>query len=366
MLRRASLLALSAVLALTACGGAEKTTSTSPPVLGQPITGLTANTWTWVDFPDSSCDDGSPTGIGVNLGTGSDVLVFMEGGGACWTYGTCVTNRGLFAAAGPFGQPQFDQRKTAFTRSPFDRSAPSNPFATYSFVYVPYCTGDVHAGNKLMTYTDPAGIGAPFLYHHVGHENVVAYLKRLAATFPSPGKLVVSGSSAGGFGALANFDTFRTYWPTGHVYLVDDSGPPLPGVKAQIDTFDQSWSLYQTFDGFCPQCRTDVTQAFSALASRHPADRMSLLSYERDTVIPSFFFLLQDDFVNRILTTAHDDIAPIATAKYFLFGGTAPGSAQGHTLLGHPVDFSVDGVGLWTFLDQQVNESAGWQSHAAP
>jgi hypothetical protein len=31
----------------------------------EPIT-ATAGSWTWIDFPDSTCDDGTPTGIGIN------------------------------------------------------------------------------------------------------------------------------------------------------------------------------------------------------------------------------------------------------------------------------------------------------------
>ncbi|HEX9289944.1 MAG TPA: pectin acetylesterase-family hydrolase [Anaeromyxobacteraceae bacterium] len=365
MPRRALVLALT--VALVACSN--EATSPPRPVLGEPITGLVQDTWTWVDFPDSACDDGSPTGIGVSLGSGPDVLVFMEGGGACWNYATCVTYRGQIAAAGPFGQPQFDVKKTELAGSIFDRSVPSNPFKSSSFVYVPYCTGDVHSGSNVVEYTDPTGAGAPSTYHHVGHENVLAYLKRVAATFPSPGKLVVSGSSAGGFGALVNYDTFRTYWPTGQLSLVDDSGPPLPGaqVKAQLDTFDPSWKLYQLLDTFCTECRTDITKGLTSLARRHPADRMSLLSWETDTVIPFFFLLSEDAFVSLLLQTAHGTINPLANAKYFLVGGTtATTPLNRHTVLGHPGDFSVDGVGLWQFLDQQVNDTPGWASHAAP
>ncbi len=364
MLRRALVLALA--VALVACGN--EATSPPRPVLGEPITALAQDTWTWVDFPDSSCDDGSPTGIGVSLGSGPDVLVFMEGGGACWNYATCVTFQGQIAATGPFGQAQFEVRKTALAGSIFDRTVPSNPFKSSSFVYVPYCTGDVHSGSNVIEYTDPTGSGPPSTYHHVGHENVLAYLKRLAATFPSPGKLVVSGSSAGGFGAFTNYDTFRRYWPTGQLYLVDDSGAPLSGsqVKAQLDAFDASWKLYQLLDTFCSECRTDITKSFPSLARRYPADRMSLLSYEKDTVMPFFWLIGDGAFVTLLLETAHGTIDPLANTKYFLVGGTAADSPQGHTVLGHPGDFSVAGVGLWQFLDQQVNDTPGWASHAAP
>ena len=65
-----------------------------------------AGTWTWIDFPDSSCDDGTPTGIGVNpSATSSHVLLFMNGGGACWDYQTCVALN--TSVHGPYGGAQF-------------------------------------------------------------------------------------------------------------------------------------------------------------------------------------------------------------------------------------------------------------------
>ncbi len=357
-------LALFVALALGACGGDRQSPPPSSPPRAQPID-VPRNTWTWVGFSDSSCGDGSTTGIGVNPGDSSNVLVFLEGGGACWSYESCFVTRSI-ATDGPFGNVEFAVVSSAtFQHSVLDRDDLANPFRDWSLVYVPYCTGDVHAGNNVMLYQDPQGTTHPF--HHVGHQNVQAFLKRLAATFPSPGKLVVSGTSAGGFGAVASFDTFRTFWPTGQLYLIDDSGPPLQGSEAatRIGFFDQSWSIYQTLDPFCPDCRQDLSNGFVALSAKYPGDRMSLLSYERDSVIPLFFSMSTDLFVARLTGTAQV-IDPLPSTRYFLFGGTASGNPSGHTLLRNPASFSLDGVGLWDFIGQQVNDSSDWRAHAAP
>ena len=357
-------------LALGACGGEKKSDPLPPPA--QPIQPIQAprHTWTWVDFPDSSCGDGSTTGIGVNPGDSSNVLVFLEGGGACWSYESCFGNRPI-ATDGPFGSDEFAivsttlQSDVTFQHGVLDRAEAVNPFRDWSLVYVPYCTGDVHAGNDVTLYQDSQGVAHPF--HHVGHQNVQAFLKRLAATFPDPGKLVVSGTSAGGFGAVASFDTFRTFWPTGHLYLIDDSGPPLEGneAAARIGFFDRSWSIYETLDAFCPDCRQDLSNGFVALSAKYPGDRMSLLSYERDTVIPSFFAMSTDVFLARLQGTALV-IDPLPNTRTFLFGGTTSGSPSGHTLLRNPASFTLDGVGLWDFIGHQVDDSSDWKSHAAP
>ena len=130
--------ALSLAIALCACVGPEVppgdagTPDSGTPDAG-PATPITAaaTKWTWVDFPDSSCDDGTPTGIGVNPGTSSDVLVFMNGGGACWDAQTCLVNN--TSAHGPFGGVQFNQifGGGSPTGSVLDRAAPNNPFEKF-------------------------------------------------------------------------------------------------------------------------------------------------------------------------------------------------------------------------------------------
>jgi hypothetical protein len=70
-----------------------------------------------------------------------------------------------------------------------------NPFADYSVVYVPYCTGDVHIGTTTTKY-------APGLtVHHKGYVNGTAALEHLAATFPGATEVVVIGESAGSVAA---------------------------------------------------------------------------------------------------------------------------------------------------------------------
>jgi hypothetical protein len=363
-------LAAVAAFALAACGSDQPP---APPTSGQPIQ-APKNTWTWVDFPDSSCGDGTATGIGINPGDSPNVLVFLEGGGACSSFGTC--RAGFLGATiltdGPFGALEFGILSTTtasgatFQRSVLDRTETANPFRDWSLVYVPYCTGDVHGGDNVASYPDPEGGSRAF--HHVGHKNVQAFLRRLTATFPDAPKLAVVGTSAGGFGAFVNYETFRTSWPAAQVYLIDDSGPPLQGseARAQVDQFDLSWNINQTLDVPCPSCRQDLSNALPALASRHPADRMSLLSYQRDTTIPVFFGIETGMFVERLRATADViDGGTAPNARYFLFGGTAAtGSLEGHTLVRNPDAFMLDGVSLWEFLRQQVNDDPSWISHA--
>ena len=63
-----------------------------------------------------------------------------------------------------------------------DRARATNPFRDASYVFVPYCTGDLHAGSNVATY-DVLG---PRTFAHVGRRNVEALLPRLRATWRRP------------------------------------------------------------------------------------------------------------------------------------------------------------------------------------
>lgn len=324
----------------------------APAPLGAPIQAAT-NTWTWVDFPDSACDDGSPTGIGVNLNGSKDLLVFLNGGGACWDYTTCV----LFntSAHGPFGSAQFNQGIAAATGSVLDRAAP-NPFAGFNLVFVPYCTGDIHGGDNVITYT--SGSNQKVVYHK-GRANIVAYLKRLAATVPAGGKVVVSGSSAGGFGSSLTYDLFHQYFGGSKLYLLDDSGPLLVGDAIQPvlrSSWYASWGLERTLAPLCPGCQQDFSALIPILAAKYPGERLGLLSYTQDNVIRTYLGLSATDFQTDLYAFAATRLDPLPQFHYYFVTGSS------HTFLGNPAATTAQGTPLWTWLSRFVTDDPAWAS----
>lgn len=344
------------LLSLGSCTGAKSTEDDTPPPLGDPITAMT-KTWTWIDFPDSQCDDGSPTGIGLNLSdTSQDLLVFLMGGGACWDYDSCAVSN--TSTHGPFGSKEFNSQKGIFALGSILSRNTKTPFKDYNMVFVPYCTGDVHIGDKITTYTD--GMGTNKEIHHKGRANLVAFLTRLAATVRTPGKLVVSGSSAGGFGAALNYDLFRKYFPSAKSYLIDDSGPPMIGNAIPADLHAKwydAWGLDGTLSPLCPDCKTDFSALVPILAQKYPADRMALLSNNRDQVIRSFFGMQSEmDFQTNLYAMADQVITPQPNFRYFFTDGT------GHTFLFLPAFAMSGGVKLIDWINQMGNDDPQWTS----
>ena len=174
-----------------ATGGAG--TGGMPFTPGQPIT-APAGQWTWVPFGNAFCANGTTTGIGVNMSSTPDarVLFYFEGGGACWNDFTCYTIMTASYFTTGYGESDFaaESADTTYLALPggfFDRTAAANPFKDYNYVYVPYCTGDIHGGDNIMKYT------SAHVAHHVGFKNVTAYLERLVPTFPNADRVIIAG-----------------------------------------------------------------------------------------------------------------------------------------------------------------------------
>ena len=255
-------------------------------VQGDPIQ-APARTWTWVDFPDSRCMNNTPTGIGVNLNPDSDkVLIYMQGGNACFNLGSCnVTfNTDGYGAAKWASEPV---KNASF----FDRNAAENIFADYSYIVVPYCTGDVHAGSN------PNGTVVNTQYNFSGYTNMTQYLERLAPTFPNATEVVLGGWSAGGFGSFFNYDQVaQAFGPGARVTLVDDSGPPMgdqylpPCLQAH---FKSTWNLERNFPSDCDTCRNANGSFAEALVqyllNKYPENNFGVISSTADTTIRAFW-----------------------------------------------------------------------------
>lgn len=266
----------------------------------------------WVKFepPGAVCSNGSPYKFFVNFSeTSENVIIFLEGGGACWDYASC-TGTGIRSAANRNGLP--DSHATALTNMggvniPADAVYPLlnanpavSPMAGWNKVFIPYCTGDVYSGDKVVTYSDPNGVEPDVEFHHVGHRNILRTVELLSTMFESIPKMFVSGCSAGGAGAIINYHTFRSGLNVQRGYLLDDSGPIFP------DQAEGAWSLplhqrvraawnVDPLIEAAPMSQ-DILQDFGALgrvlAQTYPNDRLaqthfrldynySLYSYER-------------------------------------------------------------------------------------
>lgn len=312
-------------------------------------------TWTWVDVAGTACDDGSPTGMGVSLVAGATgTLVYLNSGGYCFDYATCVTLN--TSAHGPFGSAQFAAISGQLGSTVLDRDLADSPFAGFNMVLVPYCTGDLHAGEGATTYGSGASART---MQHVGRRNLRAVLRRLAAAIPAPSTLVLAGSGAGGFGATLNHALAREVFPGGTLSVVADSGPLLAGdavPAAQRAAWFASWHL-GWIDPSCPGCRDDLSALYPALAARFPADRTALVGSLQDRVNRTFFGQSAASYEAALRALA-TTLAPLAGRRVFAVPG------EGTALLARPgMATAGDGAALPRWLGEMVTGAGSWASH---
>ncbi|WNG29791.1 esterase [Cystobacter fuscus] len=351
--------AVLAAVAVLGAGCREEPDETPDETPGDPLPVDPPSTdpvWNWVDFPNTQCDEGTPTGLGVNLTHSKNLVIFFNGGGACWDASTCLERN--LSTHGPFTKTQFDQLAPRISvGNIFDRGLASNPYKDWNHFFIPYCTGDLHIGNADNVYTSGS---VSVTIHHKGRPNAEAFLARIAATVPEPEQVVVTGSSAGGYGAVLNYTLVRSHFPKAKVFLLDDSGPMLrsdainPLLRA---AWSNAWKYDAVMNDIDPAVKDDFSAIHPALARKYPEDRMALLSSTQDQVIRGYMGLAPDRFQAALLDLSSSVLEPLAHSRAFIVPG------QSHTMLLNPGDYSAQGVPLLEWINQMhTADDATWKT----
>lgn len=319
---------------------------------GDPISAPN-ETWTFVPVPDAHCGNGTSTGIGVNLTDRSNqVLIFLAGGGACWeaaacAAGTAVHIQDTMGEAAVLGEAQAANMKVVF-----DRTDPNNPFRDASFVYVPYCTGDLHAGTQTTVY-DWFG---PRTIFHTGARNIDAYLRRLQPTFPEADRVWLAGISAGGYGATLNAWRVQKTFPWARVDVLNDSGLMVDvAADGRYGTMQQRWA--PEFPPNCSDCQSHLSAALDASAALLTAPRRyGMLGYLQDNTI-ALFFGLQGSQIESQLGSIRENAAP--NVKTFYVQGNQ------HVVLATPAAATSDGGTALEWVRAFAADDPSWD-HAGP
>lgn len=362
--------------------------------------------WAWAPVEGSQCGSGSTAGLGVNLAPGGDELfIYLEGGGACWNQGTCVPSLlqygplcdyGTFCLADAAGGTQPTAvHVTEWDPYPrdgggafpgavamlsgiraLDRADPTNPFRDATFAFVPYCTGDLHAGSGTKTWPYKYNLfdnPKNFTVHFSGANNMELYLRRLRATRPNVTKIWLTGSSAGGYGATLNLERVKRSFPAAEVHLLADCSPFV--ATSHWEAWKSAWSLELPAD--CADCDAGMPQVVEHLTRSHPTSRISLLAYDRDRVI-SWFFYAPPGLANFVtppqaaytaaLGKLEDAYDAHANARYFNVPGEAHvlwpdyGARRPDGGYTEPIRSRDGGADLKGFIDGWAQGGPGWSS----
>jgi len=158
-----------------------------------------------------TCIKDTPYHFFVKRGRVNKLLMYYQGGGACWDSLTCSI---------PVCDPDVDPNSTDnpnFTPVGFfDLADARNPFRDWHIVFVSYCSCDIHFGDASQSY--------PPQIEHRGYQNSRIAEKWAREHFVAPEQIFVTGSSAGAYGAWFNAPLHHRVWPAAEFQVLADAG----------------------------------------------------------------------------------------------------------------------------------------------
>ena len=255
--------------------------------------------WKWVPLDGLRTRTGDTTGIGVRLAAedADGLMIYLQGGGACFNDASCNGNPNTFDAnnflswAVLFGDAGI-----------FKRDEPTNPVKDWHMVFVPYTTGDLHFGQS------PSADPSTDEKNHVGYDNMQIILSELSAYFTSVDDVLLTGSSAGGYGATFNWGEAEAAFGNIPVHLVNDCGP-LPADDIAFapclqQRFRDEFQLDASYPAACTSCFSVSGDSLDQLHAYYgqqfaPAEgNLGLVAFKQDAVIRAFFDFGTDDCAN--------------------------------------------------------------------
>eukprot|EP00043_Microstomoeca_roanoka_P004122 m.47695 g.47695 ORF g.47695 m.47695 type:complete len:512 (+) comp12345_c0_seq1:206-1741(+) len=168
------------------------------------------------------CSDGSPWVFTLDKVDTSKLFLDFSGGGACWSAETCFESvlcspplssnckgsyfRTLTPDASTLAAIECGLDISAYAEDYFGgflaRQNEDNAFATWSHVFIPYCTGDIHLGNNTHVYSGCQSNENGCVVHHRGSVNAMKVVDWVIREFIDTEiltDLVCFGDSAGAY-----------------------------------------------------------------------------------------------------------------------------------------------------------------------
>lgn len=208
---------------------------------------------------EPQCMQGSEYRYFAKRGTVNKLVMYYQGGGACWNNLTCSV---------PSCKTLPDENLDNYDSGFADLSNENNPFRDWHIVFVSYCTCDIHFGDTTQDYEG-------LTVEHRGYHNSKVAEKWAREHFLNPEEVFVTGSSAGAYGAWFNAPLLHEVWPASQFHVLADAGngvitqdflqnefgnwnftanlPDIPGVLEAITTGDGMPAYTEAVASYFPE-----------------------------------------------------------------------------------------------------------------
>lgn len=318
-----TLAAAAAFIALSACQAPEE----APVAIAAAPAPMPSEWTTIAPGGDTLCATGTPYTFHVREGDTSRVMVFLNGGGACWSGDLCDLGTEPTPYT-PFAE--MDANNPALMGGAFDAANPENPFRGWTQVFVSYCTGDSHLGATDVQFRTSGGKAVT--HHFRGKTNVQSALNWIYAYRPGVTKVFVGGGSAGAIASPYYAGVLADHFPQAQVIQY---GGGAGGYRAEaVSGLLEIWGAFNQIPDWPELATLDKSTAttedfYRITAARHPKMRMSQFNNVDDSVQQQFLALMGVGDPARGLM--HANLADLAGAIPGFHSYSAPGTD--HTLL---------------------------------
>ena len=300
---------------------------------------------------DCHCADGSEFAFWERRADPTKVVMFLDGGGVCTDTTTCA-----FTGLSAGGEANYDW--SIYGEDPardggiFDLARGDNPFADYSFIYVPSCTGDVHLGDATREYSPELTV------EHKGFVNGTAALNYIGEHYPDATEVVVVGKSTGSIAVPVYGGLVADLLPDAQVTVLGaQSGhnPHDPDLNAEIA---ELWGIQHTMPAW------EVNQGLTAHDWGPTRFWIQAGLHNPDIVLARFDYAYDQQAAegveerggdpSQLLAMIDANEAAIEAAGVIQHSYTAPGDDHGITDTDRFYNVEVNGVRFVDWVDALI------------
>ena len=305
------------------------------------------------------CADGSSYKFFVRPGSLDKLLIHFAGGGACSNGMTCDAD----LDPTPYVR-NLENIDPAVRGGIFDFDNPENPFQDYSVVFAPYCTGDVHLGDRVRVYRSPTvedHAGHDVTIHHKGMVNAEYALNWVYRQFSALEAVFVAGSSAGAIPSPYFAMLVAEQYPDAAIgHLADAAG----GYRTDENSASPESASVDEWGAFARLRRLpefaelepgnlNIVRLYEVAAGRFPNVTFAAFDNAEDRVQKAFTGLLLDgdedvSLLPAIMENQKEIHDAVINFRSFIAGG------ETHTILTLPSFYTlhVDGVRVRDWVSQ--------------
>ena len=334
---------LLAIFVFSACQPESTTPASDAPQSTGTPTEASATPTDWQKISpaaNTTCSDGSPYSFFVRQGDPNKLLVYFQGGGACWFRQNCD----------PQMSPSYSIQVGNIDRANFgifNLDNPDNPFKDHTTVFAPYCTADVHMGASDTVYPPVEEGQTDLVIRHQGRANVEAVLQWTYEHVPSPQSIFVTGSSAGAIPSPLYTALIADHYVNARIAQLGDGAGGYRRTNNDSRP-DEQWGTFefitqeQGFANLRPETMT-YESLYIAAAQAHPDITFAEYDAAEDAVQKRFLSMSgqKDVALQQAIEANHADIRrEVGNFSSYIAGGDS------HTILGRPEFYTLASNGM--------------------